>query len=252
VESEEKNIEQVEKYLLGELSEEETANFEKKALKDKELTRLCDEMRLLIYGIKYSGRQENLKALRELEKTLPGVILPVEQKKKVAPIWSQFGIAASVLLIIGSIVHLLFPNNGNEEDKLFEAYYTIYPNLIEPVTRGEGKEPDKGFGQYEQGNYEKAIELFTGSLSEDHDGNILFYLGLSCLEAGKYQQGVIYLQEYLQNYNTFIDQAHWYLALGGLKTGDFEMTKKMLETLASGSSSYSDKAKEMQKSFRER
>ena len=247
MEKHEKELELIERYIGNDLSEEEIEAFNKKLDKDERFRAQLEEMRLLIAGVQYSGRNKILQGLKDYDATLSEVEVPRGKVIKLSPRWS-IGIAASVLLVIASTLVFYRISTKDNSEQLYLAYFAIYPNIIDPMQRNDisvGLMESTGFQQYDLGNYEEAIKQFNVSLNQGDDEYALFYLAISYMQVGQHNQAIESLEQYLQHYSTLNSQAQWYLSLSYVKSNELEKAKIQLSKLAAGSSSYSEKAKKL-------
>ena len=78
-------------------------------------------------------------------------------------------------------------NQKTESEILYDQYYTTYPNVIMPSVKGANRQDTKAiaFYEYDNGNYDEAVTLFSKIYSKDLEDYVLFYKGLCFLELNK-------------------------------------------------------------------
>ncbi|SFU20125.1 hypothetical protein SAMN04489724_0245 [Algoriphagus locisalis] len=167
---------------------------------------------------------------KELKAFLGGVeeeITGSQKIRKIHPNSYLWKIAAGVALLVAATV-LIFNFTGTPSaapaTDSFLSYYTAYPNVVSPITRGEELNPEDlekaAFVAYESKNYSLSDSLFTKILSYQTD-YVQFYKGISKFELGQYDSAIQYFDNYLYSDGTQLrDQAKWYMALSYLVKGD--------------------------------
>ncbi|NBP69962.1 MAG: hypothetical protein EBR30_19370 [Cytophagia bacterium] len=231
------NLDIVDRYLEGSLSEQERTAFEEKLLHDETLRQQVDEMKLMRAGIIRASRRAALENLKTLESTLP----PVE--KKGLTLWANIWLQAAAVLVIGLITYALWPTSVDEKEFL-STDFEVYPNVIMPTVRGEIPNDSTlkalAFRAYDQKQFEEAEQLFNRI--DNKDVNILFYLGNCYIATKQPDKALPLFKNVLNDYNVFDEQAEWYIAVSYLKLEDREKAKETLNKIAASESSYKAKA----------
>ncbi len=235
-------LDQIERYLRGELSQEEAANFEDLLLKDDALKEQFDEHKQLLKGLEL-GFNKELKELLVAEEAKMDASSPLQvtHKKNRYPL---IGLAAAVALLITAYFTLW--NNNQAHNKLYAQYYNAYPNVEVPVSRSSNTE-NNPFALYEQRNFAAALSLFEEILRSEPDNTaILFYASICQLELDRPEEATSFLQRVInQPPNKYTRPAKWYQALGYLKMGETDASEDILRQLQQGEDSYSAKAKDL-------
>jgi tetratricopeptide (TPR) repeat protein len=240
----EEEIELIERYLKKELSEFENTAFQQRLLSDRDFKVHYDEVRTSISGIQYSARKAVLEELKKFDSTLPGISGRKGSGRTISPI-VYFGIAASILILVVSTVLIYRFSNEVNPEQLYQSYYTIYPNIVDPTQRNDTTSANvisPGFRQYDLGNYEEAVSEFNESLKEGDNEFVLFYLAISYLELNRLNEAIEHFHNYIQNYSSLKSQAQWYLALSYIKNEQLANARIPLQLIAEDDSSYSEKA----------
>lgn len=233
-----KNLENIERYLNGELEEDDLWEFRKALETDPQLrsdTRALKELKKVM---------SQTKKLEIMEKML--TMHQNEQKKKRFFGLPAYGAAAASFLVMAAIGGgLFYLQSSNMHEKLFDQYYATESgafglrsgnaNIDQPVMQG--------LQFYELGNYEAAVELFNKT-----PDNLLgtLYRGLSYIEMEEFDSAIKDFKQIIdQKGNLFIDQAQWYLALTYIKTKDVSEAKILLTSIASDRGVYKTKAQKL-------
>lgn len=154
-----------------------------------------------------------------------------EIKKPKAQSFKVWYAAASIVLLCG----LGFYFTQNDSTNIYDEYYQSYPNVVAPTVRGDNKEDIKtnAFFEYDSGNYQKSLELFSEIYETDKDDYALFYKALSQMELHETKDAILTFNQFdLTKNNAFTPFVKWYLALAYLKENQKENAIPLLENLA--------------------
>lgn len=155
-------------------------------------------------------------------------------------------VAASILLVCG--LGFYFSQNSNSD--LYDNYYQSYPNVIAPTVRGENSADIKAeaFFEYDNGNYEKALVLFSTIYETEKDDYALFYKALSQMELQKTTDAIASFEQIdLSKKNAFTPFVKWYLALSYLKENQKEKVIPLLKSLSETENPQQEMAKKLLK-----
>jgi tetratricopeptide (TPR) repeat protein len=166
----------------------------------------------------------------EIKAFLGGVEEGLVSSQKVRKIQAKpylWKVAAGIVLLVAAtvlILNLSDTTSSAPATDSFLSYYTAYPNVVSPITRGEELNPEDlekaAFVAYESNNYNLSDSLFTKILPYQTD-YVQFYKGISKFELGQYDSAIQYFDNYLYSDGTQLrDQAKWYMALAYLVKGD--------------------------------
>jgi TolA-binding protein len=240
------DIDLIQRYLDRSLTDTEKASLEERLKNEPVLKTMYLEHQQLIKGIRYSYLQTRLQQLRALENSLPQ-IAPVKKGKQVwlVTYWKQAtAIAASVALF--AIAFMLW-NQSATPQELYAGHFKAYPNVFEPITRGEAN-PSKrteAFAAYEAGNYTKAAALFTELLAEKEEAGMLMLLGNCYLVLGNTAEARNQFIRLINDFDDLDNQAKWYLGLSYLKEGDVKTAQLIFQELSNSEFSYSARARKL-------
>ena len=177
--------------------------------------------------------QKNLKKAISLNERadLKKKLASFETKKPKVKAFKIFYAAASIVLLCG----LGFYFTQNSSNGLYDEYYHSYPNVVAPTVRGENKIDLKSeaFYEYDSGNYQKSLELFSKIYDTEKDDYALFYKALSQMELQKTSEAIATFKQFdLGKNNAFTPFVKWYLALSYLKENQKEKAIPLLKSLS--------------------
>ena len=128
----EKQIEQIENYLSGKLSNEQKLAFEKQISDDLELAGEVENLRKLVTSVQRQSRVELKAYLNEIGKKQE---ITFKNRHR----WTYtVGLAASISLICLTTYLIFF--GQSQSDKLYDQFYETYPNIVEAKTREEAEQ----------------------------------------------------------------------------------------------------------------
>ena len=223
-----KNISDIDRYLNGELGEEDMIDMEVRLLVDEDFRRSFETTKTLISGIKASAKtsslQDKLDRLQTLkspdqdQQSRGSAILSFLHKKNVL----RYGIAAAVLLALVVVALLTIGQNPTPE-QLFADNFEISPNLDYRASRGSGQDPEitQAYRAYDQGLYAQAIDLLEKLILKGDDPLIhQYYLGNCHLALENWPEAITALQAPADANFHLANDAKWYLGLAYLGQGD--------------------------------
>lgn len=252
--AEENDIALIESYLLGEMDNEARAWFEARLEEDKAFRLLFEDVQALTEGLGRVKHRALLERMDVLETRLDDPLNRSTGTKTV--FWTAQRLAAvfAGLVVVALVSWFLFGTGGAKPDgaSLYGEYFTMYENVMVPITRGEGKASllDSTFQAYEQGEYTQAEVLFEALIREDDRTFIRLYAALTYMELNRQEKAEEQLEEIVKNNGDFSIQARWYLALNYLKNEEYEQSIPLLEDLVAAKSTYAPRAQELLKIIR--
>lgn len=223
--------EYLEKYLLGELTPTESDTLTKRLATDMELSNDLESVKSLINAAKSKGLEHELESIHQ-------ELYAKKQKETKSISWVYVSGAAAVIILL-----ILFLFNGfNQQpgtDKLFNQYFTPFPNYVSLRSETSPKEWQKGFEHYSLGKFDLAIKYFKSSeVPVEREEDVAFYLALSNLSIENTKEAIIIFSELLQEGTKYEQQIHWYLALAYLQSGEIQKTKDSLQKIEEGQFEY--------------
>ncbi|OJJ14286.1 hypothetical protein BKI52_43155 [marine bacterium AO1-C] len=251
----------IEKYVEGNLTAKEKAEFELRLTKDTELAKQYAEMQDFMIAMQVFGRDElknELKAVAEADALPADLFAETETSQKKTPkpkakvrsisYRKMAGIAAVILAILVPTVMLL-NNQQTPPEELYKRYFAAYPNMVAPIVRGNAtqKPLEQAMEAYERGDYNTTIQKLQNiTVPNDKKEGVQFYLAMAHLAKGEPNIAIAQFQKLqTQTLNSYQDQTGWYLALAYLANKDIDSCKKQLQKLVAGDGFYKKKAKEL-------
>lgn len=223
----------IEKYFEGTLTPDEEITFTNLLEEDTDFATTFEFEKNVKKAITLNERVDLKKKLQSFETSKP--------KGKSYKIWYA---AASIILICG----LGFYFTQTSTNTIYNDYYQSYPNVVAPTVRGENNDDIKSeaFFEYDNGNYEKSLELFSKIYSTDKDDYALFYKALSLMELGKTNEAITSFNEFdLSKNNSFTPFVKWYLALSYVKENQKEKAITLLKSLSESDNPQQELAKKL-------
>jgi tetratricopeptide (TPR) repeat protein len=209
----------IEKYFEGTLTPDEEKTFTKLLEEDTDFASTFAFEKNVKKAITLNERADLKKKLQSFETS--------KQKVKSFKIWYA---AASIILVCG----IGFYFTQKTPTTIYDDYYQTYPNVVAPTVRGENNEDIKSeaFFEYDNGNYEKSLELFSKIYAVERDNYALFYKALSLMELKKTKDAISTFNAFdLSKNNSFTPFVKWYLALSYVKENQKEKAIPLLKSL---------------------
>jgi len=201
------HFEQIDSYLLEEMSDKMKAKFEEAMAEDIELRKEVMLRRDIMQGIRIDGRKKLKATLDEIhdqkDRTIQKSI--VSRSKRLAP-WL---VAAGLVLLLS--VRFLW--NPQPQPDLFSSYYEPY-ELSMNLRNLDNKQTLTTIDRlYSERNYTAAQPIIESYLKENPNQKTLQLALAICQFENKEYENAISSLESLENDPFLKDQAYWYLAL---------------------------------------
>ena len=230
----EESYEQIERYIGGDMSSAERADF----------TRVVEGDPVLKEEITV---HRGVQALAQREAFIQTLSAAASDHFAGAPVqtgghrrlvyWSA---AAAVVLLAAIGIFLWQQPAPPSAQELYTAYFTPYE--IPTALRSEGSiytdaDVQQAFSLYSQQDYAGAIPFFSKALARSYQGSTLlvFSRGICYLATGDTHGAEQDLKTVINSDDgyLFAGQARWYLALTHLRAGDVEAAQTALRTVES-------------------
>jgi len=208
-------------YLKNSLSPEDQKTFDtllKNDPKFKENLERHQDMHVALYNAETAKLKMHLKDF-EAKLVTPKTALASKFKKL------YYSGAAAILLIALTIVFYT-----NKTVDYYEAYYAVYPNVYQPVVRGQASSSN-AFQAYESGNFSTAAEAFENAKDLPGNPNLRFYLSQCYMALNQLDKAELLLQQLSTIDFEFRAESKWYLSLIYLKQGEALKAQKELEAM---------------------
>lgn len=224
------------KYFEQQLSEEEKVLF----------ATLLQEDAAFAKEVAYQQNVKKAIVLNERE-ALKHTLQSFESEKKSNKIPTLYWFSAAVVvLFFGGLTW--FQLKSSSPEQLYQEYYQSYPNVLAPTVRGDSERNLKSdaFYEYDSGNYEKSLELFSKIYKEEAVDYALFYQAMSLMELKQYADAIALFDQFkTADNNAFSPFVKWYKALSYLKLNEKEKAVQLLKELSKEENPQQSKAKEL-------
>lgn len=234
MQSGEDHTELIEKYQSGEMSVDESKEFEKRLTNDEQ------------FKISYEHYLDTLAALKTYHfKKGISEIHREYHNKETTPNNIRvyvFGIAAAILLLVVSIY--FYPIDKASNAKLLENYFEPYPSLMK--VRGGEDVMSKALDSYSEEKYDLAIPLFYEVIrNSEKPEKANLYMAVSYMAIKDFENAKRILKS-IPETSLYSEQLNWYLALAYIASDDIKEATIYLQRISSTEYKYS-KAKELLK-----
>ena len=247
-----RKINLADKYLHGDMSAEEQADFERRLKEDPELTEFLDIQKEIDEVIL---DREALDFAATLDEAYDAYKTKKQPVKRLRPVYRWTGIAAALLVFLG-IGMLLRQQTADlpVSQLIVKKYYRPYEVPVN-YRSAEGT-VDATFRQavekYNNKEYSEAIRLFEQVLKEDNtrmDANLMS--GLSNFETKHYKQADSSFRRIIKHRdNLYVQQAQWYLGFCFLMTHQDEKAIQLYRKIVEEQGYYSKKAEKILKKLK--
>jgi hypothetical protein len=247
----EKDLILIEKYLQGKLKAEDLRYVEEKLANDNAFAEwLAWEQDIKRASLR--NEAEELKAHLKLalsqetapqgQQTYHTPEVKLQSRRFGISVW-WYWVAASLVLLLVAYGVLFYSPPGHSPETLFATYYQPYPNVEQPLSRGN--DSPGPFQLYEQGQYRAALALLD---SIDSDA-ALFYSGQCHLALQEPAEALRYFERVERG--TYTEAARWYAALSALKSGNVTQSQQILELVERESAFYRNNAQALRRALSE-
>lgn len=219
------DFESIERYLLGEMSNEEKISFEKQMAGDELLSAKLKEVKLLLEGIEVAAMKEQLSSYKlSSEKH-------TEKKIAVVAAFNRRLLVAASVIVLAVVAVVLFVTRGNKYEKVYATYYKPDPGLITTMGITDNYAFNKAMVDYKTGNYKKAIDewrkLKTGMPAND---TLDYFLGAAEQANGNNDAALKLLKQIASDPSKpFYKDACWYTGLALINKGILQEAIPYLE-----------------------
>jgi len=253
-----KHTDRIQKYLDGNLSEEELKKFKEDLQKDPELLEELDLHRSLNEVVTSQDENRFRKKLNEAYKVYKVDVSADTREKhsfrKSSPVkyLSYFG--AVVFFIAGIFTLHTLRKQSNEV--IFNKYFTPFVKELSSRNYSENDGINsalmQGVNLYLQNDFSEASKVFNIVLSENPDNtDAQFYNGLCYIYLNDFRNAISSFDNVLrQPYNYYQEYARWYLAMCYIGTNSNPTARSILIEISSDSGYFSVKAKKVLRKLR--
>lgn len=215
------NTEQhIQDYLLNRMKADERKDFERLLKKNKDFQKNFNEHKAVFEAFKISEANRLKSILAAQEKR-------ISLKRRFISKPIIYVIAATFIVLLGSSVYFNF-----FKQDLYAKYYETFPNVYQPIVRGDSDERLKAFMYYENYKFLEAQHEFESILNNEENANIRFYLGLSYLNNNQFKEAITEFEKINDKNFEFNAETLWYNALAEIKLENKTKAKKLLLRLS--------------------
>ncbi|WP_405208224.1 tetratricopeptide repeat protein [Aquimarina sp. LLG6339-5] len=242
---------EIEKYLNGEMTKEETIVFLKKIDRNpdaKEALTLYQEMNTIYDSENWNltDKKPSYKKVREYEEFFKGdkgasvkdAIVKAEQSYFEEPQTSKM---KRIFLYVGGVAAIFIAglfllgqfNKDVDNSQLYVEYkdWDVLPSLNQRDSTTELVNIEKLFKSKKYDESLILIEKLTLENNQELNSQILLYLGANQLELNKNEDAIESFTKLLKNNSLDSSKAHWYLGLCFLKINQLEKAKNEFKSL---------------------
>ena len=240
----------IDAYLNDQLTEQEQQEFKTHSKDPSFLEELEIQKQLFINNTQPIDRTEFSKN-ENGKQILEGIATAEknyfqEEPKKGKVRYLNYGIAASILLIVSLVlINFLTGTKSLENYYAENVNWDQLPSLVERVE--EDNILVKGAMAFQNKKYDEAIKIFTAYLNEyPNNSQVVMYLGASYLESGDDTSALQTFDHLTQMNSVDKTRGYWYIALIHLKNNDQKQAVMTLENIVGDEKNYNYlKAKEI-------
>lgn len=224
----EKDIEIIEAYLKGELTETGVADVEDKITSDPAFASRVEMLRDMSEALKGDANRFN--------QTLASVMK--SEEKKTVPLRKWLMVAA---VFVGLMV-AFFLLNTSGPDNLYTAYFEVPPENV--ITRNDqnGTLLDQAISAYKRSDYREALDLFDRA--EPKSTEVNFYTAICHMAEGNHHASLQLLEGLRGTAGSLNSAVEWYLGLTLFQLGNEEEARNILRQLSETDGYYARRAKE--------
>ncbi len=227
-----KTDQHIQDYLHNRMRSDERKSFENLFEEDKDFKKEFEEHKAVFNAFKINEAQRLKAKLKSHE-------AQKSSKKRFISKPVIYSIAAIFMVLLGSSVYFNF-----FQQDLYKTYFDPYPNVYQPVVRGNEVESTEAFMYYENKAYKEAQNAFEALLQMEENPNIRFYYALSFLNNKQPKEAIVEFEKLRNVKFEFQAEVLWYQALAEIQLENFEKAESILKTLQSKHPEYKKKGVE--------
>ena len=235
----------IERYIAGEMGEDERQWFEKELNGNENLRQEVDLRKKTDLVLKHQDLISLRSKLSDLEKQRREKELSVSKSSR--PAYIRYAALITALILIGSVV--LFKGKHTSGEEALNRYYKTYepPTTQRSGLNTENADFSLAIEFYNTNDYANAALFFNKVVeSNPKDMQSVLLSGVSNFEDKKYPDAKISFATVIDdNNNLFIETAKWYLALCYIKTSETDKAISQLEAITEEKGIYSTNARKI-------
>ncbi|MEM9545792.1 MAG: hypothetical protein AAGA77_07460 [Bacteroidota bacterium] len=186
----------VDLYFRNALTEQADVEYFNARMEDVDFKQMVEEETAIIEALGNHDAAQMKKRLQKLESN-------ISKKPNIRIIVAVLLLAA----LLAFLVQFLLSEHTTplQSEEVYAQFYTTYPNIIDPLTKGASDAPSI-FQLFEQRDFQLVIDAW--SEKENRTDAESFYLAMAYLEIGKYVLAEPILGSIQEG--QFMDDAAWY------------------------------------------
>lgn len=209
----------IDKFLRGELTKEEQELFDNYMLEEDFVVQL-DRYQEMIVGLKDADVHDMKQVLKGIEKnignnktnTLKGIKSNGQKRIKLMRWFNKIAAVLVFLLLIVGVNYL--QDTSPSLEQIYENYYDPYPNIVDPITKGDNSNIASIYQLYEMMKYDNVINRLE--VKNNLSSHEQFYLASSYLATEQFELASK-RYDMITDTDDFHQAAQWYQALICLK-----------------------------------
>ncbi|MFY0630214.1 MAG: hypothetical protein JXR05_07520 [Flavobacteriaceae bacterium] len=248
----------IERFLNGQLSEEEQNSFLERMKNDVEFKEQVTLEKQLVESLNDDSwsflEEDNNAEVKEYEAILRSKEVQ-EIKQSIAQAqdiykqtetpkkknWIGYAIAASVTILVAITI---FSNKKKSPQELY-ASFLQKTDLLALIDRGSSTSLSSAQESFDNKEYEETIRLLSEVTDSIRNGNVYLYLAISQMELKEYSNAESTLGQLINSNLLDAQKGHWFKSLLYLKSNQTEKLKAELKIIISNSYYKKDDAKEL-------
>ena len=233
----------IDEYLNGGLSDEERTNFEVRLRNDPVFKEAYEVKKSMDIFLK--TRKEKTSLIKDIDSLGEKYFRESENDKpkgkvaKMMPRWVRYASAAAAVLIL-----VIAIRNSLPPKSLYDQYADIGKMALEQ--KGPETFIGKAEASFNAQDYISSYDFLIQHLNnEPEDIQAYYYLGLSALESGNYEEALRVFEKLNQGTTAFQKYGKWWQAMTYLKMKNFNQCRKALEEIPESNDTFFEKAQEL-------
>lgn len=236
----------IERYLQGEMSQEELAWFEKE-LEGNE--KLKQELTIRKRVNEVLADKDMLELKLQLNQIHQEIYEATEKSKQtIRHAYRKIYYATTVFAVIIVAFSLFMVNRNYSNEKLLAKYYNPQQEVVTFRSLNPNQnELTQAMDYYYKKDYKNAIKMFENLLQKDDSQiGLNLYSGISHMEIKEYEEANQKFNNILQvQPNPFVESAHWYLGMCYIMTNERDKATFEFESIVASKGYYTKQAKEI-------
>jgi tetratricopeptide (TPR) repeat protein len=220
------DIEMMDAYFEGKMSDEERAAFEAKLLIDDNFREEFEIYKKVRTGIYQAGEDELREKLNAADLSMESIGSSFNPKYFI-PLYKKILVAASIAVLLTTTYFLFIKENINY--KRFEEKEPGLPVLM----NSNGKSSlDKAMTLYKTGDYSASKEIIeTLLISNSSNDTLIYFSGVLNYELEEYSEAIESFKAVAGSKSVFSEKAEYRLALSFLRISQKNNAKELLEEI---------------------